>query len=108
MDAWQKRELACRIPELIAKWEPIIGVEVREWVIQKMERKWGTCNKSAGRIRLNSRLACLPISNIEYVVVHEMVHLHERNHGPRFQSLMDGFLPQWRTLKSQLSEVPLG
>jgi predicted metal-dependent hydrolase len=105
--AWQKNELARQLPALIAKWEPLMGVEIHEWVVQKMSRKWGTCNSDSGRVRLNVALARVSPSCLEYVVVHEMAHMLERTHGPRFQLLLDGFLPDWRMRKAQLSDVPL-
>lgn len=107
MDSWQRADLFSRVPALIAKWEPVIGVSVREWHIQRMERKWGTCNAAAGRIRLNVSLATLPPQCLEYVIVHEMIHLVERGHGERFQGLMDRFLPGWRTTKARMKETPL-
>lgn len=107
MNAWHRGELARQIPALVAKWEPVIGVDVQEWIVQRMERKWGTCNAAAARIRLNVGLVRLPPTCLEYVVVHEMVHLLERSHGERFQALMDRYLPDWRVRKARLSETPL-
>lgn len=107
VDRWYREQLTSVAEELIAKWEPLMGVKVQELVLQRMARKWGTCNEAAGRIRLNVDLARLPLDCVEYVVVHEMTHLLVRNHGERFQALMDQFLPNWRSLKGLMSEVPL-
>lgn len=107
MDAWHREQLAAMVPVLISKWEAAMGVEVREWTIQRMERKWGTCNAMAGRIRLNLALARVPEPCVEYVVVHELTHLLERGHGERFQALLDRYLPDWRRRKAYLADFPL-
>ena len=72
-----------------------------------MKTLWGSCNSKAGSIRLNSELAKKPIKCLEYVVVHEMVHLLERSHGQRFIAFMDQFMPLWRHHKEALNELPL-
>ena len=103
---WYRQELKNDIPAIIAKWQPIIGVVVADWRIKFMRTRWGTCNIEAQRIWLNLELAKKPIHCLEYVVVHEMVHLLERNHNKRFFfAYMDKFMPQWRLYKDELNQT---
>lgn len=104
---WYRRQLRGQIPELIAKWEPMIGTKVADWGIKKMKTRWGTCNVTARRIWLNLELAKKHSSCLEYIVVHEMVHLLERHHSNRFRDYMDKFMPQWRLLRDYLNQAPL-
>jgi len=106
LDAWYRSHLQNRIPELIRTWEPIMGVSVAEWGVRKMRSRWGSCNVRARRIWLNLELARRPLFCLEYVVVHEMVHLLERGHNRRFYTLMDRFLPSWRDSRAALNAVP--
>jgi predicted metal-dependent hydrolase len=107
LQAWYRRELKALIPELIKKWSKIIDVEVSEWGVKRMKTKWGSCNPEAKRIWLNLELAKKPTVCLEYIVVHEMIHLVERKHGERFTKLMDRFLPQWRSYREELNRTPL-
>ena len=100
---WYRDQLKQLIPPLIEKWQPVIDVEVKEWGVKKMKTRWGTCNISAQRIWLNLELIKKPTSCLEYVVVHEMVHLLERYHNARFKAYMDRFIPNWREIKSALN-----
>jgi predicted metal-dependent hydrolase len=93
---WYRGELKLLIPPLVDKWQPLLGVSVAEWGVKRMRTRWGTCNIRARRIWLNLELAKCPVECLEFVVVHEMVHLLERRHSVRFKSLMDTFLPDWR------------
>ena len=92
---WYRAQLREHIPAMVTKWEPKIGVKVADWRIRRMKTRWGTCNPRAGRIWLNSELAKRPVSCLEYVVVHEMVHLIERRHGERFRGILDRVMPGW-------------
>lgn len=105
---WYRRQLKKELPELIAKWQDIIGVEVQNWGIRLMKTKWGTCNVEAGRIWLNLELVKKPARCLEYIVVHELVHLLERRHNERFVAYMDEYLPQWRVCRDELNEEILG
>lgn len=100
---WHREQIRGVMPSLLATWLPVIGVELREWRIKKMKTRWGSCNIRSRRIWLNLELAKLPISCLEYVVVHELVHLLERYHNRRFHLLMDGFMPDWRDRKELLN-----
>jgi len=104
---WQRRQLRHAIPALIEKWEPVIGRTVPHWNIRRMKTKWGSCNRETGRIWINLELAKKHPRCLEYVVVHEMTHLLERGHGERFTTLMDGFLPDWRSRRDELNAAPL-
>jgi predicted metal-dependent hydrolase len=108
LSGWYRRQLKDLIPELIAKWEGIMGVDVAEWGVKQMKTKWGTCNITARRIWLNLELAKKPHHALEYIVVHEMTHLLEKGHGERFKGLMDLFLPHWRQYKEELNRGTLG
>jgi predicted metal-dependent hydrolase len=108
LQSWYRKKLKELVPPIIAKWEPIIGVEVAEWGIKQMKTKWGTCNIEARRIWLNLELAKKSVHCLEYIIVHEMVHLLERHHNERFLGYMDRFLPQWRFLREELNRDPLG
>ncbi len=105
---WYREQLKRLIPALLEMWQPIIGVQVKGWGIKKMKTKWGSCNIKASRIWLNLELAKKSESCLEYIVVHELVHLLERNHTERFTSLMDGFLPDWRSRRELLNRGVLG
>lgn len=96
-----------QIPPLIAKWEKKLKVNVNEYGIKQMKTKWGTCNIEAKRIWVNLELAKKNVSCLEYIVVHEMVHLLERHHNNLFIAYMDKCLPQWRTLKNELNKSPI-
>ena len=104
---WYRHQLRDRIPPLLAKWEPKIGVRVAEVRIKKMKTLWGACKSADRRIWLNLELAKKPASCLEYIMVHEMVHLIERQHNERFQSLMDRLMPQWRLHRDELNRAPL-
>jgi type I restriction-modification system DNA methylase subunit len=94
LQEWYREQLKALVPHYIAKWEKIMGVEVSAFGIKKMRTKWGTCNIESKRIWINLELAKKPPECLEYIVVHEMVHLLERNHNARFIAYMNRFLPQ--------------
>ena len=107
MQRWYRQHLRAEVPPLLEKWEPKLGVSVNEVRIKRMKTLWGSCNIGAKRIWLNLELAKKPKSCLAYVLVHEMVHLLERDHNDRFRGLMDKFLPQWRTYRDTLNRAPL-
>ena len=107
LDRWYRGQLRDRLPALVEKWEQKIGVQADEVRIRKMKTRWGTCNSRARRIWLNLELMKKPASCLEYVVVHELVHLLERKHNNRFKDLMDKHMPQWRTYRDELNRAPL-
>ena len=105
---WHRTSLRSVIADMLAQWQPKLGVQTAHWGIKKMKTKWGSCNVSARRIWLNLELAKKPVQCLEYIVVHELVHLLERNHTERFTALMDRHLPDWRTRREVLNGSPLG
>jgi hypothetical protein len=102
---WYREELKRLIPEYIEKWEDTIGVTVNEWGVKLMKTKWGTCNEQDKRIWINLELAKKNPKCLEYIIVHEMVHLLERNHNDRFKAYMDEFLPNWKSIRDELNEM---
>ena len=107
LDRWYRNQLRGRLPTLLAKWEPKVGERIAEVRIRKMRTLWGSCNVEARRIWINLELAKKPASCLEYVLVHEMVHLIERGHNERFRDLMDRLMPQWRLHRDELNRAPL-
>jgi len=107
LNNWYRKNLKEQIPALVEKWQKVIGVEVAQWEVKIMKTKWGTCNREARRIWLNLELAKKPERCLEYILVHEMVHLLERNHTERFVAYMDKFMPQWRSIKDDLNRSTL-
>ena len=107
LDQWQREQLRHVVPGLITKWETVLDVSVPRWTIRRMKTKWGSCNRETGHIVLNVELAKKHPDCLEYVVVHEMTHHLEPNHGPRFTKLMDGFMSNWRSLRDDLNNSPL-
>jgi predicted metal-dependent hydrolase len=107
LQRWYRQQLKELIPPLLQKWQTTLEVQVREWAIKKMKTKWGACNQDSRRIWLNLELAKKPAQCLEYIIVHELIHLLERHHNDRFMTLMNQFLPQWRSRRSELNAAPL-
>jgi predicted metal-dependent hydrolase len=107
LEEWLRQQLRNAVPPLIEKWERLMGVGVRRFFIQRMKTKWGSCNHRAGSIRLNTDLARKPRECLEYIVVHEMVHLLEPTHNTCFTSLMDQFFPKWESHRDALNRLPV-
>lgn len=107
MKEWYRKELKKIVPELIEKWEKIIGVKANDWGIKHMRTKWGACNTDEKRIWLNLELAKKPMNCIEYIIVHELVHLLERHHNENFVKHMDQFMPKWRLHRDELNSLPV-
>jgi predicted metal-dependent hydrolase len=108
MHEWHKSLLHRIIPALIRKWEAKLRVKVHRYFLQRMKTKWGSCNHRAGHIRLNTELVKKPRDLLDYVVVHEMLHLVEPTHSERFISLLSKHYPAWREARAELNELPLG
>ena len=107
MQEWHRSLLHEVVPELIRKWESRLGVKVAGYFLQRMKTKWGGCNHRAGNIRLNSELVKKPKDLLEYVIVHEMIHLIERTHSKRYMALLDEHYPRWREARAELNDRPL-
>ena len=104
---WYRAQLKRAVPALLAKWEPIISVRVERLFVQHMKTKWGSCNATARNIRLNTELAKKPPECLEYIVVHELVHLLEPTHNAHFVALMDRWMPHWRDRRDLLNQLPV-
>jgi predicted metal-dependent hydrolase len=107
VDAWYREQLKKAVPPLIARWEPLLGVKVERFFVQRMKTKWGSCNYKAHNIRLNTELAKKPKECLEYTIAHEMTHLLEPTHNSRFVALMDQFMPKWQFCRDKLNQLPV-
>ena len=105
---WQKKQLHEFVLETVAKWEPILGVKANAYFLQRMKTKWGSCNHKSRNIRLNTELVKKPKDLVEYVIVHELVHLIVPVHNEKFIAILDKFYPSWREARMELNELPLG
>lgn len=104
---WHKSLLHAIVPHLIARWQPKLGVRVTSYFLQRMKTKWGSCNYRARHIRLNTELVKKPKDLLEYVIVHEMLHLLEPTHSARFVVLLNKHYPPWREARAELNDLPL-
>ncbi|MBD3617467.1 MAG: M48 family metallopeptidase [Gracilimonas sp.] len=105
MREWYRDRLKDQIPELVVEWENKLGVKIEEWGVKLMKTKWGSCNIEDRRIWLNLELAKKSKHCLEYVILHEMVHLKERHHNDRFKALLDKHMPGWQSVREELNEV---
>jgi hypothetical protein len=106
VSSWYRQLLRDAVPSIIKAWEPRLKVSVTGIYVQQMKTRWGSCNPKARTIRLNTSLATKPKECLEYLVVHEMAHIVEPTHGPRFLALMDRVLPHWRDTRELLNRLP--
>lgn len=104
---WYREQLRAAVPPLIVKWAPALEVKPDRIFVRQMKTMWGSCNQDARTIRLNTELAKKPRECLEYVVLHELVHLLERSHGDRFMELMDQHMPQWQAIRQRLNRLPV-
>lgn len=107
MTEWYRAQLKKQIPPIIEKWEEILKVKVNDWQVKQMKTKWGSCNIEDRRIWMNLELAKKPESCLEYIIVHEMVHLLERHHNEAFLRYLDTHLPNWKQFKKELNALPV-
>jgi predicted metal-dependent hydrolase len=107
LEEWHRELLRNAVPPLIEKWGRSMGVTVLRFFVRRMKTKWGSCNHRAGSIRLNTDLARKPKECLEYIVVHEMVHLLEPTHNAHFMALMDQFMPKWQSHREILNRLPV-
>jgi predicted metal-dependent hydrolase len=107
LDQWYREQLKAAVPPLIAKWEPLMGVQVARFFVQRMKTRWGSCSPGTRSIRLNTDLAKKPLECLEYLIVHEMTHLLEPTHNSRFLTLMESFMPNWRHHREELNQLPV-
>jgi len=107
LNNFYRNEMQRSLKKLLPQWQKKLGVEANSLNIKKMKTKWGSCNIQAKRIWLNLELAKKPIECMEYILVHELVHLLERHHNQRFRELMDKHMPNWRERRDLLNSLPL-
>lgn len=107
VEEWYREQLKAAVQPLIAKWEPRLGMKVARVFVQRMKTKWGSCNHRERSIRLNTELAKKPRECLEYIIVHEIIHLRERHHNDNFTVLMNRFFPQWKLRRDDLNAAPL-
>ncbi len=100
---WYREHLKELVPPLIQKWETKTGIKINDWNIRKMKTKWGTCNEDDKRILINLELAKKPEKCLEYIILHEILHIKERKHTEKFTQLLDKYMPKWRSYKRQLN-----
>jgi predicted metal-dependent hydrolase len=107
LDGWYRQQVREAVPALLAKWEPLLGVQAKRVFVQRMKTQWGSYTPESGTIRLNTELAKKPPECLEYIMVHELVHLLEPTHNARFSALMDLHLPHWHQLRARLNRLPV-
>jgi predicted metal-dependent hydrolase len=100
----ERRGLRRYIQRLLDKWQPILGVTLSNWDLRKMKMYWGSSNNATGHITFNTELAKLPKRYVEYLVVHELVHMLTDGHDKKFYKIMDEHLPGWRRLQARIEE----
>lgn len=106
LEKWYREELHRLIGEMVERWEPVLGVRVKDWGVRKMRSRWGSCHVREKKIWLSLELIKMPVKCLEYVVVHELCHLLERSHNARFWGFMDRFMPDWRSHRDALNRFP--
>lgn len=107
VEEWYREQLKEAVPPLLERWQPRLGVQAERWFVQRMKTRWGSCNHKARTIRLNTELAKKPVECLEYIIVHELVHLLEPTHNARFVALMDQFMPNWQLHRQALNRLPV-
>ena len=107
LQRWYRQQLKGLIPPLLEKWQTNLGVQVADWGVKKMKTKGGSCNIGPRRVWFNLELAKKPVQCLEYIVVHELIHLLEQHHSDRFVALMEQHLPTWRVWREMLNHAPL-
>jgi len=107
VEEWYREQLKEAVPPLFARWQPLLGLRVERFFVQRMKTKWGSCNHKTRTIWLNTELAKKPVECLAYIVLHEMVHLREPTHNARFTRLLDRFMPQWRQHRDTLNGLPV-
>lgn len=106
LEKWYRQQLKSKLAELVPLWEKKLNVSVSSFIVRKMKTKWGSCSPQKGTIRINLELAKKPVECLEYIVVHEMVHLIEPSHNNHFINLMDNYFPKWRFYRDELNQLP--
>ena len=101
--AWYHTQMQQCLPALLSKWQTLMNVQIIKVNLKHMKSRWGSCHPQKKHITLNVRLMEKPLTCLEYVIVHELVHLFEASHNQRFYALMSHYLPNWKQIKKQLA-----
>jgi predicted metal-dependent hydrolase len=104
---WYRHQLRDVLDPMLDRWQTTLGVAVNHWAVRQMRTKWGSCNADRGRVLFNTELAKKPVPAIEYIVVHELIHLLERRHDERFAALLEQHMPDWEQRRTLLNSAPL-
>lgn len=107
MTEWFRAELKKLIPPIIEKWGKVTNIQVNDWQIKLMKTKWGSCNIEEKKIWINLELIHKPLHCLEYIILHEMIHLIERHHNEKFQYYMDTYMPNWKYIRTELNKLPV-
>ena len=107
VNEWYRSLLKEKIEIYLPKWEGITGLQCSSWQTKYMTTRWGTCNTNTHKIWLNLQLAKKPLECLEYVILHELVHLRVSNHGKDFVNMMDQYMPYWRETRKLLNDLKL-
>lgn len=107
LQRWYREQLNVLIPTLLEQWQAKLGVQVSAWGVKRMKTKWGSCNPATGRVWFNLELAKKSEQCLEYIVVHELIHLLERHHNEQFMALLNIQLPKWHEQRDMLNKLPL-
>lgn len=108
LDAWYREQIKAALPDILAKWQPLLRVTARNVFVRRMKTKWGGSNPERRNIRLNTELAKKDPACLEYVTLHELSHFLSDRHDAKFMALLDHHLPRWRLVRAQLNAAPLG
>jgi predicted metal-dependent hydrolase len=103
LDKWYHHILQETAPPIVEKWESVIGVDIAGIYYRKMKSHWGSCNYQRQTIRLNTELAKKPIECLEYVIVHELIHIIEQAHNQAFYRLMNAYIPNWKIIRKKMN-----
>ena len=107
VNEWYREQLKVQVQKYLPKWEAITGLHPTSWQTKYMTTRWGTCNTKTGKVWLNLQLAKKPVECLEYVILHELLHLKVKNHGSEFVALMDEYMPYWREVRKKLNDFKL-
>ena len=108
LESWYREQLRSKAREMVDTWEKRLGVKSDRVIIQKMKTKWGSCSPTSQIIRLNLELCKKPPQYLEYIIVHELVHLIEPTHNHRFIDLMNTHMPKWKHYREELNRLAIG
>jgi len=103
LDKWYRDTLKETAPKIIENWEKRIGVEIKKLYVRKMKTHWGSCNCEKQSMRLNSELVKRDPVYLEYVIIHEMLHIIEKGHNKKFYRLLNQYLPEWKKIRKKMN-----